>query len=731
MAGVSAASSLSDVLDVVRRYWGFEELRPYQEGAIRAGLDHHDSLVVLPTGGGKSLCYQVPPALTGRTDIVVSPLISLMKDQVDALRACGYPAAAMHSGMTTEERRETDRGIAESRFRLIFVAPERLVTDWFLNLVERLNIRAFAIDEAHCISHWGHDFRPEYRQLSRLKERFPEASLHAFTATATERVRSDIIEQLKLKDPKVLVGSFDRPNLVYRAVRREDAHAQVLEVVRRHARQAVIVYCISRANTEEMADFLKAQGIRAAHYHAGCTPDVRRRTQEAFSKEQLDVVVATVAFGMGIDRSNVRCVVHSAMPKSVEHYQQETGRAGRDGLEAECILFYSQGDLMKWEFLINRSAEHLERPESVTRPAMERVDQMWRFSVSRRCRHHALLEYFGQAYEKDNCGSCDICLKETDGTVDGTETAQKILSCVYRVQERFGMGHVTDVLRGADTERIKSNRHDQLSTYGLMKGTDRKALTNLVYQLVDQGLLTRTRDEYPILKLNEDSWKVLRSECRVRFVEPKRRKVKRARGEVQSWVGVDRGLFDALHRLRSEIAERQGVAPDVIFGDLSLRDMARIRPANAGAFLSVHGVGEHKLAAWGGRFLERIATYCREHHIDTSVEGPPTKHVNPSKARRAAFELFAKGRSIDEVSAEVKRARSTTAQYLVEYIQAERPKSIEAWVDEATYRDVVAAIHEVGSEPLRPILDALEGAVPYDIIRLVARHWETRQASRV
>ena len=323
---------------------------------MRAGLDGRDSLVVMPTGGGKSLCYQVPAELAQRTDIVVSPLISLMKDQVDGLRECGYPAAALYSGMPLHAVQETEEQVAAGRYRLVFVAPERLLTPRFLQLIAPLKVRAFAIDEAHCISHWGHDFRPEYRQLAELKTRFPQASIHAYTATATERVRADIIEQLRLSKPVVLVGTFDRPNLVYRIIPRIDARAQVLEVLRRHPGQAAIVYCLSRNDTESMAEALKATGLRAACYHAGMEADARRQTQDAFSSETLDVVVATVAFGMGIDRSDVRCVIHAAMPKSIEHYQQETGRAGRDGLEAECVLLYSAADVLRWESLIEKSA---------------------------------------------------------------------------------------------------------------------------------------------------------------------------------------------------------------------------------------------------------------------------------------------------------------------------------------------------------------------------------------
>ncbi|UCG17391.1 MAG: DNA helicase RecQ, partial [Phycisphaerales bacterium] len=568
------------IIETIRRYWGFDTLRPLQEEAIWAGLQQRDSLVVLPTGGGKSLCYQVPPVLAKRTDIVVSPLISLMKDQVDGLRACGYPAAALHSGMTSEARREAEREIASGQCRLVFVAPERLLTPGFLRTVERLKVRAFAVDEAHCISHWGHDFRPEYRQMATLKERFPQVGVQAYTATATARVRADIVEQLQLQDPAVLVGVFDRPNLVYRVVPRTDAHAQTLDVIRRHGGEAVIVYCLSRKDTEAMAGHLKRLGVKAEAYHAGMASDARRRIQDSFADESLDVVVATVAFGMGIDRSDVRCVVHATMPKSVEHYQQETGRAGRDGLEAECVLFYSAADVMRWEALIRRSAEEAEAPAEVIEAAVELLQRMRRFCSPAVCRHRALSEYFGQVYDRADCGACDVCLDEVEGMADATVTAQKILSCVARVQERFGAGHVTDVLLGADTERVQRWGHDRLSTYGLMKGTPRQSLRNIVYQLVDQGLLFRSDGDRPVLGLTDESWRVLRGERSVRLLEPKAKPVKKTRVDRESWAGVDQALFEHLRGVRRELARERGVPPYIVFGDASLRDMARRRPTS-------------------------------------------------------------------------------------------------------------------------------------------------------
>ncbi|MFH1109973.1 MAG: DNA helicase RecQ [Planctomycetota bacterium] len=601
------------IAEVAKRYWGFDALRPLQAEAIQAACERRDSLVVLPTGGGKSLCYQVPPVVLGRTDVVVSPLVSLMKDQVDALLACGYPAAALHSGMSADARREVESGLAAKRYALVFAAPERLVTPGFLRLLDQGNVQAFAIDEAHCISHWGHDFRPEYRELAVLKERFPQAAVHAYTATATARVRADIVEQLRLTNPTVLVGRFDRPNLVYRVIPRVDEQQQVREILGRHKGEAAIVYCISRKDTEALADFLQEHHIKAQPYHAGLAPDLRRRTQDAFAEERIDVVVATVAFGMGIDRSNVRCVIHAASPKSIEHYQQETGRAGRDGLEAECALLYSAADVMRWESLIRRSAEEAEQPEEVIAAAQQLLEQMRGYCSRLECRHRLLSEHFEQPYDKADCGACDVCLNEVEGVADATETARKILSCVARVQQRFGATHVVDVLLAAKTESVFARGHDKLSTYGLMKGTPRKALTNMVFQLVDQGLLIRTGDDHPTLRLNDNSWAVLRGQRPVRLIKPKAEPVAATGIEKDAWASVDRGLFEHLRGVRRELAQERSVPAFVIFSDATLRELARIRPTTESQMRRVRGVGERKLAELGERFLAEIAHYHREH----------------------------------------------------------------------------------------------------------------------
>jgi ATP-dependent DNA helicase RecQ len=610
---------LRDVVDVLHRVWGYSSFRPLQREAMQAILASRDSVVVLPTGGGKSLCFQAP-ALVGRVGqvgqvgqvgiaVVVSPLISLMKDQVDGLRVDGVAAAYLNSTLGAQERDEVLAAIRADRCRLVYVSPERIVADSGLRrLLRQAGLRFIAIDEAHCISQWGHDFRPEYRQLGSLREEFAGVSFHAFTATATERVRRDIVTELRLDDPAVLVGSFDRPNLTYRVLRRGHLHTQLTDVLARHDRESGIVYCSSRREVEQLAAWLKEQGLEALPYHAGLDDDVRSRHQEAFLEERADIIVATVAFGMGIDRSNVRFVVHAGAPRSLEHYQQESGRAGRDGLPAECVLIYSGGDFMRWRQMLEANGEFTESARTLLR-------DMERYAAGTRCRHRALIEYFGQRYDADSCGACDWCLKELDAVPNATIVAQKIISCVVRVKQTWGIGHVTDVLCGRATEKVVASGHDALSTFGLLKEETTAAIRGYIEQLVGEGLLARDGDPYPVLRLTPSGAALLRggAECVLyRANEPKRGKKRTGLANRDVISGqVDPELFDVLRDVRMRIARARGVPPYVIFHDTTLRDMVQRQPKTIDDLRGVYGVGAKKAADFGDAFLDAIRTHRR------------------------------------------------------------------------------------------------------------------------
>jgi ATP-dependent DNA helicase RecQ len=575
-------------------------------------LDGRDSLVVLPTGGGKSLCYQAPAAHRRRLGVVVSPLIALMKDQVDGLRQAGVPAAALNSSQTPAERAAVMRAVAGGGVQLLYLAPERLVMDGFLARLQRTAPAFFAVDEAHCISQWGHDFRPEYRQLRALRATFPTVAVHAYTATATPQVRGDIVAELGLKNPTVLVGSFDRPNLIYRVRPRTDRLAQVVAAILRHRDQAGIVYCIRRSEVEELTTALVRRGLRALRYHAGLGDDERRANQDAFVNERADIVVATVAFGMGIDRSNVRYVIHTGMPKSLEHYQQEAGRAGRDGLEAECLLLVSGGDYGLWKSVM---APDGAEPSP---GALRKLGEMYAFCQQAVCRHRALVTYFGQVYERASCGACDVCLGETVQGADTSGVAARILEAIRELRGRFGATHVADVLAGAATGRIGQLRHDRLAAYGALRGETKARVRAWIDQLLAHGLLERTDDEYPTVTLTEQGRAVLRGEGQA----PALTHAGFVRATAADAMGAaepeptaaptgdpgayDRLLFEALRALRRTIAEERGVPPYLVFSDASLRDMARRRPATLEQLRDVKGVGDWKLETFGARFLAVI-----------------------------------------------------------------------------------------------------------------------------
>ena len=595
----------------LKRRWGYDSFKPLQKEAVEGVLAGRDSLVVLPTGGGKSLCYQLPAALGKGLVLVVSPLIALMDDQVAAAREAGLEADALHSNLPAAEKSEAYRRLTGGRTQILYVSPERLlVGDLVSDLAPRLLLAA--VDEAHCVSHWGHEFRPEYRRLAEVLERVPKAARMALTATATEAVREDIAAQIPLRDPLRLVGHPDRPNLVYRAHPRRDQAGQVLEVVRRHPEEGGIVYAQTRKDVERLAEGLRKAGVSSAPYHAGLDAETRRRAQEGFVNERIDVVVATIAFGMGIDRSNVRYVVHANTPRSVEHYQQESGRAGRDGLPAECVLLFSAADLATHRWLAQKDGSLApERQKALER----QLRDIGRFAVAPVCRHRLLTEHFGAGYEGSDCGACDVCLGETKGLSDGDAlvTAQKVLSAAFRTGGRFGAGYVVNLLMGKSDDRMARNGHDALQVFGMLKDAGEPAIRSWIDQLIVQGHLEVFDDGvYPLLRITEAGKALCRGEGSVRLGVPappkkpgRRPKALKGRGGAGA-VDADEALFERLRRLRKMIAEQLGAPPYLVFHDSALVEMAALKPRTLDEMRGVKGVGEKKLGRYGAAFLAVI-----------------------------------------------------------------------------------------------------------------------------
>ena len=606
------------LIATLKKHFGYDRFRPLQREVIEDGLAGRDVFVLMPTGAGKSLCFQLPALMRDGLTIVVSPLIALMKDQVDALQTSGIPATYLNSTLNREEAKARWRGLHRGEYRMLYVAPERLMLDTFLERALNWDIAQFAIDEAHCISEWGHDFRPEYRELKKLRKHLPDVPIMALTATATERVRADIIKELKLRDPRVYVASFNRPNLTYRVVPKTTAYEQLLTFIRSRPNDSGIVYCASRKSTESLAQSLNEDGVSAKPYHAGLTNPERTKHQDAFLRDDVRVVTATIAFGMGINKPNVRFVVHYDLPKNIESYYQETGRAGRDGLPGECVLLFSPGDVAKQLHFID------EKAESEARIARAQLQQMVHYAESRECRRTVLLKYFGESYPAEaetvggqrpplqsSCESCDNCLQPRE-TFDGTVQAQKFLSCVYRIHARhgfgFGLGHIVDVLRGADTEAIRQRGHDQLSTYGIGGELKRAEWQAIGRELLRLGLVECAPGKFTTLSLTPGGLEALRKRISIVLTKQSEIVEKSARTR-RGAIDCDEALFARLRALRRQLADERGVPAYIIFSDVSLREMAREYPTNSTEFRRVPGVGEQKLKDFGETFLTEIKSH--------------------------------------------------------------------------------------------------------------------------
>ena len=596
---------MDGIQDTLRRVFGYPAFRPHQQDIIENLVAGRDAFVLMPTGGGKSLCYQIPALHRPGVGIVVSPLISLMKDQVDALRANGVAAAFYNSALGSDEARQVLARLHAHELDLLYISPERLLSTGFTDRLADIDIALFAIDEAHCVSQWGHDFRPEYQRLSGLRAHFPQVPLVALTATADTQTREDIVRVLGLGGAPRYVTGFDRPNIRYTVLEKHKPFDQLMRFLAMRSGQAGIVYALSRKRVDEVAAKLCDEGLRAAAYHAGLPGPQRQQVQDAFLRDELQVVVATVAFGMGIDKPNVRFVVHYDLPKNIEGYYQETGRAGRDGLPSEALLLYGAQD----SGTVRRLIENGENAEQ-KRIELHKLNAMVGLAESLTCRRRVLLNYFGERMEQ-TCGNCDICLDPPE-QFDATLDAQKALSCVYRVGQRFGAGHVVEVLRGADSERIRTLNHQQLSTYGLGRDKGEQEWNSIIRQLIHQGYLVQDIANYSVLKLTPAARPLLRGEQTLQLAKPRiREQIKKKRIRAEPAQGpYDEVLFDQLRGLRKRLADQQGVPPYIIFGDATLIQMARDKPLSEAELLGVLGVGQHKLEKYGSAFLEAIADHA-------------------------------------------------------------------------------------------------------------------------
>lgn len=725
-----SASAQLQPEEILKKVWGYEALRPLQKAVIEASLQGRDALVVMPTGGGKSLCFQIPPLVSGGLTLVVSPLISLMTDQVQGLQMVGYPCDALHSGLDSASIDRANERIVKGETKLVYVSPERLMTASMQSLLKAANrgagVARIAIDEAHCISAWGHDFRPEYRDLRRLRTLFPEAPIHALTATATPRVREDILEQLGLREPEIFVGNFDRPNLNYRVLPKQDLVRQTAQVLQRYPNDGAIVYCISRKDTEEMARALTSLGVPATAYHAGLESTVRNKISEGFARERIHVVVATVAFGMGIDRSNVRCVIHASLPKSIEGYQQETGRAGRDGLPSECVMFYSPGDVTRWAQVMNEGS-----PEQIAHQR-HLLDDMSGFATSVSCRHARLVQYFGQDYEGPQpCGACDVCESAPETVPDSTKTAHKILATAHEICKGdfgFGVNHLVSILRGADTKAIRTHQHQLLKGYGCFKEFSASRIGAWVQQLIDQGLLGRSSGRYPTLVATIAGKSALQSRAEITLYDS------HSVALTAPAIKADDPLFEVLRTMRRELAEERQVPAFVILSDATLKALAAMRPTDIEGLLKVPGIGEHKKGQFGEQITRVIREYCEANELPTDLSAPKSADKKKEIGRLtataiAARPLFEKGADLESIAAELGRAKSTMWGYLHQWASETRPSSVAPWIPDEALGLLAGARKALGNRPLIEYFEHLNQEIPYDHIKLGLLFLEQREQS--
>jgi ATP-dependent DNA helicase RecQ len=708
------------MLNLLKTHFGFDKFRASQEEIIRHVLSGSDSLVLMPTGGGKSLCYQLPALTLPGFTLVISPLISLMKDQVDALIANGIAAAAINSSLSDKEMSQIQHGAETGRIKILYAAPERLAVAGFQNFLAHADISLIAVDEAHCISEWGHDFRPEYRNLTTLRKNFPHVPVIALTATATPQVRKDITDQLNLTKAKIFIANFDRPNLNYSVLPKKNAFAQLTGVLKKYNNGSVIIYCISRRQVEEIANYLQHQGLNAAAYHAGLDKATRQQTQEKFIRDQVRIVVATIAFGMGIDKSDVRLVVHYDLPKSIEGYYQETGRAGRDGLPSDCVLLYSFGDTIKHQYFIKEISNPQEREV-----AKQKLRQIVDYSELTTCRRNYLLTYFGDRFigqrqaKDESCQACDVCLGPKD-IFDAGTVARSILNAIVQTGERFGVNHVVDVLTGSQRKRIRQLGHDTIKAYNTAGGFSAEELKHLIRQLIAKKFIQLATGNYPTLSLLEPSRQFLRDHSQLKLVRPPIQSV--LLSDQATAHQFDEGLFQTLRTLRLQLADAAGVPPFVIFSDAALQLMAQYFPKNPENFSKISGVGREKLSRFGNTFIDTITRYAREHDI-SEQSFPLTRDQRRTRRQGSTYSLTKKylleKLPIEEIAAKRGLASSTILGHIEKIVDSGEEINIDYLKPRSEKLDAIhKAFEKSNTTNLTPARDILGGDYSYDEIKL-------------
>jgi len=706
---------MEGIYSTLKKYFGYTSFRPLQEQIIKDVLDKKDVFVLMPTGGGKSLCYQLPSLSQDGITIVVSPLISLMKDQVDGMRKNGIRAAYLNSSLSWQEQNDILKQLRNNQLSLLYVAPERLTQESFLTLLNSLTVSLFAIDEAHCISQWGHDFRPEYRKLHLLKKHFEQVPIIALTATATERVKQDIVNHLGLFSPHIYKASFNRPNLSYQAEQKQRGFLQVINFVKQRNNESGIIYCQTRDMVDDLTMILQDEGIHALSYHAGLNDIDRKDHQDRFIREDINVIVATVAFGMGIDKSNVRYILHFGLPKNLEQYYQETGRAGRDGLPSDCLLLFSFADKITIEYFI-RQKENIEEQKI----AKIHLQNVVHYATSGTCRRKILLNYFHEIFNIKNCKGCDNCLFPKE-TFDATILTQKILSCIYRTGQRFGAHHVASVLVGLKTKKVIERNHDALSTFSLLSDYSVAEVKDFIRELIERGFLQESQDRFTTLSLTKQAITVLKGKEKV-FLTKREKKLFRQKQTVAQ--AIDTVLFNRLRLLRKTLADKENVPPYIIFSDISLQEMAMFFPQTKEQFINIKGVGEQKLELYGKFFLEEIISYAKPLGIVPKSMAPKKQKSRISVGRKQyrqklAITLFHQGLSIEEISKQLDVVSSTVAGYLEEaYLQGEEINIVKL-VAKEKQSVITDAFQKVGLDYLAPIKAMLGDNYSYDELRFM------------